>query len=164
MVDEEFKEEAPAIMTRPNIIRGSSTLLGSLVFFRESSIIKKELDEQWLISKIKPNQLKVKSLQMLFSSARDGWRLQAWRQKCIQKGPTLTIIKSKANKVCGGYLHISWEADGGLRADPLAFVFSLDNKRIFLPNFPDCAAYFGADNGPNFGVNTLTISDAFLMN
>ena len=56
---------------------------------------------------------------------------------CKNKGPTITIIKSKADNIFGGFTQKYWRA-ASLNApefieDEKAFIFSIDQKQIYRP-------------------------------
>jgi hypothetical protein len=61
---------------------------------------------------------------LLYRGTRDGFVKKIFNENCLNKGATLTIIKSDQNKIFGGYTTLSWEYDKK-KEDIYAFVFSL---------------------------------------
>jgi hypothetical protein len=50
-----------------------------------------------------------------------------FHNNCDEKGATVTLIKCKNGKICGGYTSTSWEtSESGGITDPTTFVFSVD--------------------------------------
>ena len=74
-------------------------------------------------------------------------------------GPTLTIMKTKAGAICGGFTMQDWTSDDGWKSDSCAFVFRLDKKATYYPKFESRAIYCYSDEGPSFGNNALSLQD-----
>jgi hypothetical protein len=51
-------------------------------------------------------------MQLLFkgSESGDGWNASDFHRKCDYQGATLTVIKSSAGKVFGGFASVSWQS------------------------------------------------------
>jgi hypothetical protein len=48
------------------------------------------------------------------------------------KGPTLTLIRNKADgRIAGGFTSISWMSRDDFAADSKAYLFSVDNKEKY---------------------------------
>ena len=107
-----------------------------------------ESDKIWVSKQF---DKKVKSVTLLFSSAKHGWAVKDWREKCIGKNQTFTFFKSEVGNVSGGYLEIAWEAKGGKAKDASAFVLSVDHKRKLTHHNTQHVTWFGEDQGPRFG-------------
>ena len=58
----------------------------------------------------------------------------AFHLKCDDKGPTITVIKSKAGKISGGFTSIPWAGGYNNTADPTAYLFSVDQKTKYMNN------------------------------
>ena len=56
-------------------------------------------------------------------------------------------MKTTKQRVCGGYLNISWKEDGGDTHDKDAFIFSIDNKLKFTPQNGQQAVHFDIKGG-----------------
>jgi len=68
----------------------------------------------------------------IYRGSKHGFFPENFHQKCDDKGPTLTIVKTSENKVFGGYTPISWESSGGFIVDEgKSFLFSIrDDKTV----------------------------------
>ncbi len=53
---------------------------------------------------------KVLSLELLYSGNKHGWSCEKFHELCDDKGATITIMKSKANKIFGGFTTKSWKS------------------------------------------------------
>jgi hypothetical protein len=62
-------------------------------------------DEKWLLSKI-PSP--VVDALLIYKGSRDGWTKSKFHELCDRMGPTLTIMKTKAGAICGGFT-VKWE-------------------------------------------------------
>jgi hypothetical protein len=62
-------------------------------------------DEAWIIALLPQ---RVRAFRMIYASHRDGWELKTWQDQAFGVGPTITLFKTDANKVCGGYTELSW--------------------------------------------------------
>jgi len=106
-------------------------------------------------------------LGLLYRGSRDGFTSKDFHDTCDNKGPTLTIVKTKDGYVLGGYSNTSWsiyEFPGEVRviykkADK-AFLFLLtDSDGIHAPYKMKLNSYGGGDAichssgeaGPTFG-------------
>jgi hypothetical protein len=76
---------------------------------------------------------------------------------CDNKGPTITIFKSKPGRVFGGFTQQSWDDKSKYKKDEKAFIFSMDRKQIYRVVQGQNAIYCGSDCGPCFGGNALSV-------
>ncbi|CAF3340288.1 unnamed protein product [Rotaria socialis] len=68
--------------------------------------------------------------QLIYKAKRDGFAGKDFHRQCDDKGPTMTIIKSKSGGyLFGGYTVPPWSSDNGRRTDSTAFLFTLTNPR-----------------------------------
>ena len=76
-----------------------------------------------------PNmKLKVKLLYTP-TLEENSWR--DFHKYCDEKGPTIILCESITGKRFGGYTSVSWDLKNVGYADNYAFLFSLDNKKIY---------------------------------
>ena len=70
-------------------------------------------------------------------------------------------MKSEANKVFGGYIHIEWDYPhpglSAYRRDSDGFIFSVSNKSKLSPPNPSKAIGFNPNGSPGFGGNAIEI-------
>ena len=50
------------------------------------------------------------SSELLYRGSRDGWDASDFHRLCDGKGATVSIIKVKNGKLCGGYTSIPWKS------------------------------------------------------
>ena len=67
-------------------------------------------------------------------------------------------MKSEANKVFGGYIHIKWESCGGYRRDSDGFILSVSNKSKLTPTNPGKTIFFFGRVILGFGGNSINLS------
>ena len=66
-------------------------------------------------------------------------------------------MKSEANKVFGGYIHIKWESCNAYRRDSDGFIFSVSNNSKLTPTNPDYAIHFYSNDTLGFGGNSIDL-------
>jgi hypothetical protein len=67
-----------------------------------------------------------KDLKILFDPVKDGWSTYDFHRKCDNhSSPTITLIKSAAGKIFGGFRAKRWSPEKFDEVNP-TFVFSLD--------------------------------------
>jgi hypothetical protein len=112
-------------------------------------------DEKWLLSKI-PSP--VVDALLLYKGSRDGWTKSKFHELCDRMGPTLTIMKTKAGAICGGFTMQDWSGYE-YKSDSCAFVFRLDTKATYSPKLQSRAIWCSKGRGPSFGNDALTLWD-----
>ena len=68
---------------------------------------------------------------LIYKGSRDGWTISKFHKLCDGMGPTLTIMKTKAGAICGGFTMKEWSSDDQWRDDSSVFVFRVDTKVIY---------------------------------
>ena len=113
-----------------NQLIGNIKIFGSLISDEEiidSKIIQNnEID---LIKNFIGNQPKFK---LLYRATVDGETKKDFDKKCLNKQPTLALIKNSLGNRFGGYTTQNWNYDKEYdKKDPFAFIFSLDKKKKY---------------------------------
>jgi hypothetical protein len=118
--------------------------------------------KQWLLNQL---PMKVLTLTLLYSGSTHGWDIEKFHELCDEKGPTITVMKSKASRVFGGFTMQSWESlsnddfdDENLKAfkaDDKAFIYSIDRQQIYRVIDAQKALYCDSNWGPSFGCAAL---------
>jgi hypothetical protein len=67
---------------------------------------------------------------LLYRATSDGFKASAFHAKCDGKENTITIIKTNANYVFGGYTAAKWTSNDKAIIDPKTFIFSLRRNGI----------------------------------
>ena len=113
-------------------------------------------NKEWLLSQLPQ---KAVSLTLLFRGSTHGYSASRFHQLCDDKGPTITIIKSKANRVFGGFTQQSWDSKTRWNTDEKAFIFSIDRKQIYRVVKAQYAIFCHSNCGPNFGAAALGVRE-----
>lgn len=72
------------------------------------------------------------NLKLIYRATRDGDSATNFHQKCDNKSPTITIIKTEKGRIIGGYTTIPWiKEDNYFIEDKDAFIFSIDSKEKY---------------------------------
>jgi hypothetical protein len=109
--------------------------------------------------------MKVMTLTLLFSGSTHGWERSKFHELCDEKGPTITVMKSKAGRVFGGFAMQSWDSKtGGFKADEKAFIYSIDRQQIYRVIDALKALYCHSYCGPMFGGWALGLAEDPLNN
>ena len=120
-------------------------LYGSKIF-----IDKKEIS--FLFNGISKNNNKI-GLKLLFSSEVDGENEEKLKATYVKKNDLLFLIKTKENKRFGGYAHESFELSEFHKKDSRAFLFNIDNLKLYKSQNRDSSIFKNARtiNSINFG-------------
>ena len=108
--------------------------------FDKSIIITNDQEKiklkQWISSNGKINQI-----NLLYRATRDGDDLISFNNKCANKGPTISLIKTKKGRKFGGFSKAEWKSvnKNQLIKDNNAFLFSLDNMEKYNILKPELA-------------------------
>ena len=65
--------------------------------------------------------------RLLYRGSRDGLTTEALHRLCDDQGATVTVARSKAGYVFGGYTSVTWKGQGIWKVDDSAFLFTLTN-------------------------------------
>jgi hypothetical protein len=100
--------------------------------------------------------MKVMTLTLLYSGSTHGWQRSKFHELCDEKGPTITVMKSKAGRVFGGFAMQSWDSKTqGWKADEKAFIYSIDRQQIYRVIDAQKALFCHSNLGPCFGYYAL---------
>ena len=107
-----------------------------------------------------------KNMQLIYRGSRDGMSSDNFRNRCVNQGVTLTLIKNEKDNIFGGYSSISWENKDIWANAPDSFIFTLTNIYNIEPTkFPsrkngqDIGNY--SYHGPNFGFTDIYFCNNF---
>jgi len=78
-----------------------------------------------------------KKIAVLYRATRDGFSSFKFHEKCDNKGPTLTVIRSNNDYLFGGYTPQPWISGDEVRliSSPDTFIFTLLNPYNIPPTF-----------------------------
>jgi hypothetical protein len=91
--------------------------------------------------------MRVLTITLLYSGRTHGWKVSTFHKFCDKKGPTLTVMRSKAGRVFSGFTMQSWDSETkykkGLTSDFFGGVFPLSSPIASVgPISPDMAEGF----------------------
>jgi predicted nucleic acid-binding Zn-ribbon protein len=94
-----------------------------------------------------------KKWKLIFKGTKDGQNATAFHKNCNNKGPTVTVIKSKAGKIFGGFLDKAWASTNNYVNTSRSFLFSITAKAKYEQNsgYNTYGAYDYSSYGPSFG-------------
>ena len=70
-------------------------------------------------------------LNLIYKGSRDGYKAKNFHEKCDNRQPTISVIKSNFGLVFGGYIETTWNCINSGKEDNGAFIFSLTYKEKF---------------------------------
>ena len=115
--------------------------------FKESKIVRNIEDKQNLIKWLSPVG-NISQIKLIYRATEDGDDSNSFFDKCRNMGPTISLIKTKEDRIFGGFSKAEWtdsQANVKLRDDK-AFLFSLDNKERYKVLKPEIAISCYPDN------------------
>jgi len=119
--------------------------LGEIILSHPSSIIttnhfKKLLE--WIPKPPQLNHLNTCKLELLYKGSVDGFKSENFHEKCDNKSPTISFMKSSEyGRIFGGYTEQNWQINEKLRNDPNAFLFSLTFNEKYPIHKPSHAIF-----------------------
>jgi hypothetical protein len=72
--------------------------------------------------------IKKAKLELIYKATEDGDSANAFWDKCENVGNTVTFVKSKLGKRCGGVRSLVFKKSHSFQSDDKAFLFSLSHK------------------------------------
>ena len=92
-------------------------------------------------------------LHLSYSMSKNGVA-QNFHEFVDNKGPTISIFKIKNKNIrYGGFASKSWDSKSNEKYDENAFIFSLNNQKIFKTTNPEKSIFCNESYGPFFGGN-----------
>ena len=131
--------------------------------FGNSLIIKNDIFKtNYIIKWIKEKTNKVKiNFDLIFTMSKNGSNSDDFHKYCDNKGPTLTLIKTKKNQIFGGFTPLNWnKGQGETTKDPSnqTFIFSLDLfKKFDIIDKNKIAIKYYSSYGPFFGDSDIRL-------
>ncbi len=134
----------------------------------KSSIVKNKEKKIKLKKWISENG-KIKNINLLYRATTDGDTCKSFYNKCGEKGITISLIKTKKNRIFGGFSTAQWTNKNGFIKlyDKTAFLFSLDNMEKYNILKPEEAIACQPDGfcliyGNNGSSNGIYLNENFL--
>ncbi|CDW79106.1 UNKNOWN [Stylonychia lemnae] len=89
--------------------------------------------------------------RLCYRASQDGFNGDLFVNQCRDKGPSVTIVKTKKGKIFGGYNPLSWSQVAADEPTPNAFIFFQNRNLIVHPKKPNQCAVENTNAGPKFG-------------
>ena len=117
-------------------------------FFTSSKIVTSKKEKTNLYTWISSKSGHILEIKLLFQSSINGDSYDTFIEKCGNKGPTLSLIKSKKKKKFGGFCKVQLpnKKESFQLKDESAFVFSLNKGEKYDVLQPDIAVSSIPDN------------------
>ena len=99
--------------------------------------------------------------ELLYRGTRDGFKAAKFHELCDNQGPTLCLMKTSKDYICGGFASESWKSldEGNYEQDSKAFIFSLTKESRHLTIESDHAIYQNKEEMFDFGLYDLYVWD-----
>lgn len=122
-------------------------------YFKDSVLITAREQKNFVKGSVPNFNQQTTKFKLLYRASRDGWNVYDYHLRCDNKGPTVTLVKSKAGKVCGGYTSLNWTsiAYSSEQKDLTAYLFSVDHQMLYHNNGYQYTVLSRKDLGPWFG-------------
>ena len=179
IIKEEIKE-IKNLLEKPNEINNKiedyKTLKEDIIILKSIIINKSSImniDEYNMIYNeiIKNMKKNIKRIKKIYQATVNGGDPSYFHKLCDNIPNTLTIIKSENNRRFGGFTTMAWESKSNseYKKDRNAFIFSLDNKKIYpskdihhsTQNYKKYGPCFGI--GPDIGIEGNPLKDNKLL-
>ncbi|GBB96639.1 hypothetical protein RclHR1_00280031 [Rhizophagus clarus] len=140
------------------------TIDSKIISYQHVELISKWIDRLEIMDKL----ISSYEFKLLYRASRDGYSQYRFRECCINKPRTVTIVKVKgSSEILGGYNPLEWKTVQGFSATEDSFLFSFSNDRI--DNYilsrvigKKKAIYNGLNCGPSFGDGDLDIWKTYI--
>ena len=125
---------------------------------KESTIIEKT-DEEALIGNAITNSSK--KYRLLYRASRDGDSANKFHFICDKHSNLIVLISTKQGLRFGGFTSSKFRSTSHLKFDNNAFLFNLDNKKVFNIIPGQYAIYCYDNTGPCFSKGSLYVPNSF---
>ena len=106
----------------------------------------------------------IKEINLLYRATDNGDDSETFFDRCSKMGPTLSLIKTKKEKVFGGFSKAEWIKKNKMIKDEDAFLFSINNKEkydILKPEnaincIPDKCTIIYGNNNDRYGIRLFS--------
>ena len=76
--------------------------------FMKGSILVTTQKQDNFVKSVIPDLKANSVVKLLYRGSKDGWDAKDFHSLCDNQGPTVTIVKSSAGRVSGGFTTVSW--------------------------------------------------------
>ena len=125
---------------------------------KESNIIT-DFNEEVLIGNAITNFQK--KYRLIYRASRDGDSANKFHYMCDKHSNLIVLIKTRTGSRFGGFTSAKFGSTSHLKFDNNAFLFSLDNKKVFNIIPGQYAIYCYNNTGPCFSKGSLYVPNSF---
>lgn len=132
----------------------------------DTDILKSKQDYFYIKENITKRVNKnIEEIKQIFKASSNGDNIISFHDNCLFCKNLLIIILTDKKKCFGGFTHSGFEVNK-YKYDPLAFLFSLNNKEIYpiLPKYEKMAVNCYEDNYPMIFGSDIYLGDCFFSN
>ena len=106
--------------------------VGSNIWLEESNIFSSKDNYDFIFEEIEKNNNKIKFSKLIYRATRDGDSYDNFFNKCNEINNIVLLVKSNNNSIFGGFTKVGFKkVKSNKYKDDLAFVFSIDKKKIY---------------------------------
>ena len=124
----------------------------------ESKIITDLNEEEFIGNAITVSK---KKYRLLYRASRDGDSANRFHYICDKHSNLIVLIKTQKGLRFGGFTSSKFRSTSHLKFDNNAFLFSLDNKKVFNIIPGQYAIYCYDNTGPCFSKGSLYVPNSF---
>jgi len=157
-----------------NYIKITKSLGQILDIFNIDSLILKNNEDINKFYNLISSQIKFNNIKLLYRSSRDGLKLNDLKNKINNKSKLIFLFLTGNTRIFGSFIKVKIDIkDGTYQKDENAFVFSLNNNKIYKILIPEKAIRFcegdpiligNTGNSNGFYFDSGTIYDNKLLN
>ena len=151
----EFEKKNKEISEKLFSLLNKQNILNNKIF--------KNLIENAIIEKREEIKNKNIGWKLIYKASRDGGSVTDCHSKCNNISDTVSIIFSSTGRIFGVYRNIAINGDGPWRIDNNAFIFSVDNNKIYRVKKGNKVIAFDDDCFIQY-MNTLVLTGNILTN
>lgn len=130
----------------------------------QGEIVRNNVEVRFVSSQIFKNNKKNLSFNLIYKGSTDGDTAQAFHNRCDPVDRTVVLIETKDGKRFGGYTGQSWKGNNEEKFDKTAFVFNLDQMKIYENKSGQTAIGCYPSAGPVFMGYQIFVQNRFLTN
>ena len=138
-----------------DLIKNIGEIEEDKIIMEKSSILNDDIKKQNIIFKWIKEKINKKSIkfELIFKMSENGSESKEFHKYCDNKGPTLTLIKTKKNNIFGGFTTLNWTSNSESIFDKTnsTFIFSLNLLKKYNMIDINRAAIMCGVEGPIFG-------------
>ena len=159
--NEQLKKDNELLKQKINYILDDTILKSTII---EDQAKFDFIKERLLKVHFQKKQIKKLYFELIYRAKKHGGYSKNFHSRCDAYHNTLTIIKTQAGLIFGGFTTQTWEGKNFDKLDENAFCFSLDKHKIYNIVKGKKAIFASPDNGPCFQNCIFQVEEKFFEN